>query len=290
MFLKQSYGAGLLLLSCLLAQTLVAQTQIGGGACNSSSLTGTYAFSLTGRQVSASGTFTAVLQANGSATFDGTNKFSLAMTAGTIQAVNTPLTYSGTYSIQSNCAGAISITAGDSATFNLVVYNQGNAFLVTGTDATYSYTGGGNTQPSGCLASLLSGVYTFNATGYGLSTSSVTGIREAAGLLQFDGRTALTVNLTLSAAGQTPAALVLTGTYTISSACVGTASLTDSQSNTYSLSFSVSGGTSVNSTALELTLAQTSKLLISGAAHAVYGQPTADRRIHRSRNVSEATV
>jgi hypothetical protein len=56
---------------CLLGAPLLAQTQIGGGTCNSSSLNGTYALSLTGRAVSATGTFTNALQGNGSATFDG---------------------------------------------------------------------------------------------------------------------------------------------------------------------------------------------------------------------------
>jgi hypothetical protein len=38
-------------LSCLVAAPLVAQTQIGGGTCNSSTLSGIYAFTITGRQV-----------------------------------------------------------------------------------------------------------------------------------------------------------------------------------------------------------------------------------------------
>src|SRR6516162_7746813 len=62
------------LVVCWPALPLLAQTTIGGGTCDSSTVKGTYAVSLTGRQVSASGTFTSVLQANGAATFDGLNQ------------------------------------------------------------------------------------------------------------------------------------------------------------------------------------------------------------------------
>ncbi|MGA2215603.1 MAG: hypothetical protein ABSH31_20185, partial [Bryobacteraceae bacterium] len=55
----------------LLSVPLLAQTQIGGGACTSSYLNGTYAVSISGRQVNAAGTFLSVFEANGYATFDG---------------------------------------------------------------------------------------------------------------------------------------------------------------------------------------------------------------------------
>src|ERR1017187_9357716 len=58
-------------MSCLLAAPLLAQTTVGGGTCTSASLTGIYAVFITARQVTASGTFTGVFQANGAANFDG---------------------------------------------------------------------------------------------------------------------------------------------------------------------------------------------------------------------------
>src|SRR5579871_3524847 len=146
-----------LFMLCTLAAPLFAQPEIGGGACTSGSLSGAYAISVTGRQVTAAGTFTNAFQAIGSATFDGLNKVSLALTADTPKAVSSTLTWSGTYSIQANCAGAITITAGANAVFNLVVYNNGLNFLITGSDAAYYYSGSGSTPPAACSTALLSG-------------------------------------------------------------------------------------------------------------------------------------
>jgi hypothetical protein len=254
---------------------LIAQTKIGGGACNSSSLNGAYTFTLSGRQVATSGAFTGVFQANGSATFDGTNKATLTMNSATVQSAGTPLIYSGTYSVQSNCAGAVNISAGNSVTFNLLIYNQGKSFLITGTDASYVYSGGGSNQPTTCMASLLSGVYVFSSTGFTLTSGAINGALAAGGLLQFDGKNALTVNFTYVSRGQSPMVLALSGTYSISGGCSGTGTLTDLLGNSYSLAFAVSGGSAVSTTAIDMILSQTNKLLFTGSAHAVYGQPTA---------------
>ena len=128
-------------LSCLLAAPLLAQTQIGGGTCSSSALTGAYAFTLTGRQVTSAGTFSNVLQGNGAATFDGQSVVTIKVTVDTLQSVATPLNWTGTYSVQANCSGVVTITSGGSVTLNLAIYNQGVDFLVTGSDAIYNYSG-----------------------------------------------------------------------------------------------------------------------------------------------------
>jgi hypothetical protein len=276
--MKRPVNAVLFTLSCLAAGPLFAQTQIGGGTCSSSSLsaTSTYAFSLSGRQVSSSGNFANVFQANGSATFDGLSKVTMTMSSGTTAAVSTPLTWSGTYSLQSNCVGVVTITSGGSATLNLVLFASGVNFLLTGSDATYSYTGNGNTQPTGCSASLLSGVYTFTGTGFTLSGGSVNGVGNATGLLQFDGQGNLTMNVMESQSGKAATPLILTGSYSISSNCLGSATLADSsKANSYVMGLSVYTATALYSSDIFTTFAQSGKLLISGASHAIYGQPTA---------------
>jgi hypothetical protein len=217
-----------------------------------------------------------VFQANGAANFDGLSMVTVTLTAGTIKAVGTPLTWSGTYSIQSNCVGVVNITSGGSVTLNLVLYDTGTDFLVTGSDATYSYSGTGNTQPSGCSASTFVGVYTFNGSGYGLSGGAVAGVGDGVGLLQFDGQSNLTVNISLASSGKAASPATLTGTYSVSSNCLGSATLTDSNSNSYVMSFSATSATKANTAALYTTLAQNGKLLLSGSAHAIYGQPTAN--------------
>jgi hypothetical protein len=273
--MKRSSGFVLLALLCMAASSSMAQIQIGGGTCSSSTLNGLYAFSLTGRQVTSSGNFANVFQGNGSASFDGLSKITITLTAGTVAATSAPLTWSGTYSVQSNCVGIINVTTGGSATLNIALYDTGADFLVTGNDAVYAYSGSGNNQPSGCAAATLAGVYTFNGTGFGLSSGAVDGITDGAGLLQFDGQSNLTVNVTISASGKGPLPLTLTGSYAISSNCVGSANLTDSSANAYTMTFSVYTATAVASTDLYATLAETARFLISGGAHAIYGQPTA---------------
>src|SRR5579863_7527369 len=114
--MKHPRGTLLLTLSCLpfspLVAPLLAQPQIGGGTCSSATLSGAYAVTLTGRQVTASGNFSGVFQGNGSANFDGLNKVTVNLTTGTVAAVSTPLNWSGTYSVQANCVGVVNITSG----------------------------------------------------------------------------------------------------------------------------------------------------------------------------------
>ena len=75
---------------CLLAWPLLAQNvRIGGGTCNSSTLNGNYALSLTGRQVTSAGAFTNVSQTMGSATFDGQSTVKISLAADTLQAPGT---------------------------------------------------------------------------------------------------------------------------------------------------------------------------------------------------------
>jgi len=263
-----------LILSCLLAAPLAAQPAIGGNTCDSGDLSGNYSFTLTGRQVTSAGNFTNVLQANGAANFDGLSKVTITLTADTLQSIGTPLNWSGTYTMQSNCAGVVTITSGGSAVLNLVSYNQGVDFLMTGNDATYSYSGSGATQPASCSAATLSGVYVFTSTGYILSNGSVSGVANGAGLLQFDGVSNVTVNITQSGSGNATTQGTATGSYSISSTCVGSATLTTANGASLVAAFSITNSSTANG-AFDVILAESGKLLNSGSGHVVYGQPTA---------------
>jgi len=276
--MKLSSTALGLLVAALIAMPMLGQTQIGGGVCNSSTLTGTYALSLSGRQVSSSGAFTSVLQADGSATFDGLSAVTIAVSENTTQAVGTSLNWSGTYSVQSNCAAVVTITSGGSATLNVMLFNQGKNFLMAGSDATYSYTGNAvtqsPTQPAGCATATLTGAYTFNGTGFGLSTNAVSGASDGAGLLQFDGLGNVTANITTSSVGAASSALALTGTYTLASNCIGSATLSDSSSHSYTMSISIYSLIATN-TNFYASLARSGNLLLSGGGHTVSAQPAA---------------
>ncbi len=270
--MKRLYKVAPFYICVLLALPLAAQTEIGGGTCSSSSLSGNYSVSITGRQVTAAGIFTNVFQSNGSANFDGLNKVSLTITADTLQSVGSPLTWAGTYSMQSNCIGVATIATGGSATLNLVVYNSGSNFLVTGNDATYSYSGSGNAQPSGCSTSLLSGSYAYSATGFGFSGTGLNGVGDATGLLQFDGQGKVTANLTISSGAAASNVVTAAGSYSVSSNCLGTATLTDSKANAYVMGLSIYSSNATASTDLFASLAQTSTFMLTGGAHTLANQ------------------
>jgi uncharacterized protein (TIGR03437 family) len=265
---------GSFLFICLLAAPLLAQPQIGGGTCDSLSLSGTYALSLTGRQVSSSGAFTSVLQANGTATFNGHSEVRIALIADTNQVVTRSLRWSGTYSVQANCIAVVTISSGGTAKFNVAINNQAKDFQLTGSDATYLYAGSGVAQPLSitCSKATLSGSYTFNASGYQLSAGAVSGAANGAGLLQFDGEGHVTLNMTV-ATGRASSAVTLTGSYALVSDCVGSATLTDSSSNSYTMRISIYDVTAANAafyTTLAGTPAAASNLILVGGGHAAY--------------------
>jgi len=256
---------------CLIsAAHLAAQPQIGGGTCSSATLSGTYAVTVTARQLSSSGSLGNALVANGSATFDGQSMVSMNLTSDTNQALGNPLPWSGTYTVQANCTGHIAINTGP--TLQIAIYNQGKAFLWNGSDSNYTYAGGGNTQPSTCSAAGLAGVYEFNASGLGLSLTSVNSAGTATGLMQFDGQGNLTANMSAFGPGSS-STTTLTGTYSVSG-CQGSATLTDSNSNTFTLNFSVYNQTPVYVSGMYILIARSEHSIMSGSAVASYGQPT----------------
>jgi hypothetical protein len=257
------------ILFCLPAAPLLAQPAIGSSPCNSSTLNGAYELILSGRQVATTGAVSQLFQAVGTATFDGLSKVTFTMTANTVttsQNFGKPLVYSGTYSLQSNCLGAINITGGDTGTFTLESFNSGKTFAVIGSDANYAYNGTGNAQPATCPTTL-SGVHEFNATGNSLSGVTVTAVLDVAGVLQFDGQGNATANWT-QVSNLTATTVSATGTYSVSPGCVASVTLTDTSNNKYAVSLSI------YSTAPNFALAVTSpQLLIDGSGAAA--QPTA---------------
>ncbi len=300
------------LFACLLGAPLVAQTTIGGGACSSSTISGAYAIMLTGRGVTAgtptatavtglahpavaqsgpvAGNITSVFEAIGSATFDGQSKVTFALTMDNNLSSSTALTWGGTYSVQANCAGTVTITSGGAATLNLVLYNTGAAFSLTGKDPVYTYAGNGNTQATGCATSTLSGVYAVTATQgfYALANGTAGGSGSGSGLMQFDGLGNLTVNATISAnalaAGVTGTqpGFTLTGTYSLGSNCVGSAKISSPTYGTFDMNFSVYTATATYSSQMYLSLASNPPAaMISGNAYAVYGQPSTTASLHR---------
>lgn len=227
----------------LLPAALHAQPQIGGGTCTSSALTGTYSLMLTGRNLSSAVAFSSVIQGVGLATFDGLSKVSFTLSNNTNQNFGVAQTWSGTYSLQSNCLGVINITTGDTATFTLGAFAQTNqlaaSFFIDGQDGVYSLLGSGSTQPSSaCTASLLSGTYQFTGNGFTLNSGAIAGVNQVSGLLTFDGVGAVTSNWYVTA-GASNANDLASGTFTVNANCTATATITDSAKNAYVLVFTL---------------------------------------------------
>jgi hypothetical protein len=229
----------LAILPGLVAVPLMAQPQIGGGICSSSTLSGTYSASLTGRDLSSSMSFSNATQSLGSVVFDGLSKVTFTLTNNTNKAAGTAQTLSGTYSMQSNCIGVVTIAGGDTASFMLEAYSNPSSkvaenYLLTGQDAAYSMLGSGNLLPTTCPTSFTAGTYAFNGSGYLLSSTTISTVLNILGTITISGTNTITTSATVaSGAGSKP--LSQTGTFTMTPNCSATAKLTDTSGNAYVL-------------------------------------------------------
>jgi hypothetical protein len=207
---------GIFLVCCfpLLATPLFSQ--ITGGSCSASSLNGTYTLTLSGRAISSAGSFAGSFQGIGTATFDGVSDVTLTGTDNTNLANGKSFTYSGTYTMPSNCYGTITLTSGSTATFSIVIWEltsteSAEQYNISGSDSTYIYTGSGaSTRPAACATSTLSGPYTYDASGFTLSGTAQTGSADESGVLQFDGEGHVTATYTQTSSGTTPRPAELT--------------------------------------------------------------------------------
>jgi uncharacterized protein (TIGR03437 family) len=261
--------AVLLSCCCLPAVPAFAQT-ITGGTCAASNLTGTYSLTLSGRAISAAGSLTGTFQGDGLATFDGISKVTFTGTVNTNLASGKPFTYSGTYTVPSNCFGTVTLNTGSTATFTLVVWSSGTQYDITGSDSTYVYSGSGSSnQPAACAAATLSGEFTYDATGSTLSGTAVTGSADESGELQFDGQGNVTSSYTVTSSLTTPAAITATGTYSVTSTCLATATLTDSTGKIDTLNFVIEGNYGDNLVLVE----SNSAFVRSGSGHSAFLNP-----------------
>jgi hypothetical protein len=225
----------------LFAQT-ANQPQIGGGSCTSATLTGNYSFTVSGRNVNSSATLTTVSVGVGTAVFDGLSKVTLTYNSNTAKSAAALQTLVGTYTMQANCFGTVTITSGGNATFTLESYNEGRSYLLTGQDSTYAYNASGSILPATCAATDLSGAYSFNGNGFTTTSTAIAGVVDFSGLFQFDGKSVATGTWLISSGGSTKSAST-TGTFALTSGCSGTMSMTDTSGNAYTLQFTMTAAT-----------------------------------------------
>ena len=267
--MKNARNAVLLSFACLLAAPVFGQT-ITGGSCSAANLTGTYSLTLSGRGISAAGSFAGSFQGAGTITFDGVGKVTMTGTANTNLATGKAFTYSGTYTLSSNCLGTVTLTTGSTATFTLVVWSNGAQFDITGSDATYVYSGNGSDIRPACATPTLSGAYSYDASGFLVSGTTQTGSADESGVLQFDGQGNVTASYTITSSGTTPQALTATGTYTVTSGCLASATLTDSTGKANTLNFVIEGAYGQNT----VLLVANSGFVRDGSAHSAFLNPS----------------
>lgn len=252
---------------------------ISGGSCSNSNLNGTYSLTLNGRIILASGSFSSVFEGVGTAVFDGNANVIMSGTANTNQAAGKQFSYSGTYSVPSNCLGSITLMQGSSATFALVVWSSGQQFDITGSDPSTAaspnsmvYSGNGSSvAPPACGTASLSGAYTFDATGVMVSGTNPNGVADESGVFQFDGQGNVTATYTMASSNSAKSeSLTSMGTYTVGSNCLGTASLTDSNGAVNSLTFALAGAYGQNPKLLE----SNPTFIRIGQTHAAFTNPT----------------
>jgi hypothetical protein len=224
---------------------MLAQPQIGGGTCSTATLSGNYSATLTGRTLNAGLVYTGTSESIGSVTFDGQSKVTFNVTSNTNKGFGTAQTLSGTYTLQANCSGQVTITAGDAATFTLSSYNQGKDYLLTGQDGAYAFTGSGSVLPATCPTTLTAGTYPVNGTGFGLASGAIASTLNVLGVIQLSGTNNIAMNLT-EVTNTGNKSIASTGTYTLGTNCSATATLTDSSGASYSLVFEFTSGNGQN--------------------------------------------
>jgi hypothetical protein len=210
-----------LMFALLICVPVHSQPRIGGGTCTNSIFNGTYYYVLSGTVISGSAVYPYAelgkLVADGQGNVSGRSQASVGGLLGNY-------TLSGTYSVQANCAGTLTLTANSQtsppAIFQVVNGGEGaiiaysmQSAVVTG--QAYRSDGAGqcaNGSVSGSYAYLLTGVTWVSNIGYYYSQ---------AGNAVSDGNGNMSVGSTVNVNGTTVSTSA-TGSYSLASDCSGT--------------------------------------------------------------------
>ena len=100
-------------------------------------------------------------------------------------------------------------------------------------------------MPATCPTSLTTGTYPVNGTGYGLASTTISGVFNVIGLIQLPARNSIAISASaISNTGTT--SISASGTYTLGTNCSATATLTDAAGNSYTLVFEFTSGSGDN--------------------------------------------
>lgn len=209
-------GFALLLGLCLSVYT--------SASCSNATLAGNYGFTITG--VNGSGSVTAAV---GQLTADGKGKFTGIFTNSTAGVISSNVALTGTYSVKTNCTGTTTITpsGGTATNFSLVVVSYGGQFEITETKAGSSQYGYALAQGNAtCTNAGIKNTFGFRGGGYNSSLVPY----AYAGQVKLNGLGGITGSESASFGG-TIESFSLTGSYSVSSNCTGTATFKGSTGN-----------------------------------------------------------
>lgn len=204
----RKHGVVLLLGLCL--------SVYASAACSNATLTGNYGFTLTGTDSAGS-----LASSVGQLTADGQGNFTGIFANSTAGVISTNVALTGTYSVNKTCTGTATLTpsGGPAGVFTLVVVSTGAQFELTDTKAGSSEYGYAMAQGKAiCTNAGIKNTFGFRGGGYDSSLAPY----AWAGQVKLDGVGGVTGTETASLGG-TIQTFALTGSYSVSSNCTGTA-------------------------------------------------------------------
>ena len=201
--------------------------------CSNATLIGNYGFTVTG--VNGSGSLTATV---GQLTSDGKGNLTGIETDSVAGVISSNVALTGTYSLKTTCTGTATITSGTTANFNLVVVSNGAQFEISRTDAGTSQYGYALAQGKAiCTNAGIKNTFGFRGGGF---TSSLAPYAFN-GQVKLNGLGGVTGTESASFGG-TIQSFALTGSYSVSSNCTGTATFNGGSGNVAHTFFVVVNG------------------------------------------------
>jgi hypothetical protein len=208
-------------------------------SCSDATLVGNYGFTITG--VDATGQLAATV---GQMTADGKGTFTGIFTNSTAGVISSDAPLTGTYSVKTNCTGTTTITptGGTATPFSLVVVSSGGQFEMTETKAGSSQYGYALAQGKAtCTNAGIKNTFGFRGGGY---TAPSMAPNAWAGQVKLDGLGGVTGSESASFGG-TIESFSLTGSYSVSSNCTGTATFDGGTSPAHTYFVIVNSGQSI---------------------------------------------
>lgn len=185
-------------------------------SCTNATLVGNYGFTITG--VNGSGLLTAAV---GQITADGKGNFTGIEAESDGGVISSNIALTGTYSLKASCSGTGTITGGgSSATISLVVASNGAQIEIVKTETGTSQYGYALAQGKAiCTDAGIKNVFGFRGGGY---TAPSMAPNAWVGQVKLDGLGGV-IGTESASFGGTIQSFALTGTYSVSPNCTGTA-------------------------------------------------------------------